>query len=78
MTPRNPRRVPRLKRNRRFTTHGNRSSVMIVRLENFYDFRNWKDVIRYKTRLRDGLHSIGSTRLPRATLIRRVSPGRMN
>jgi hypothetical protein len=49
--------------------------VTIARLENFYDFRNWKDVTRYKTRLQDGLLSIGSTRLPRATLIRSTRRG---
>jgi hypothetical protein len=48
-----------------------------VSLENFYDFRNWKDVTRYKTRLQEGLHSIGSTRLPRATIWYGLA-GRMN
>lgn len=48
---------------------------MIAKLENFYDFRSWKDVTRYKTRLQEGLHSIGSTRLPKATLIHRVRCG---
>ena len=42
----------------------------IARLENFYDFRSSRDVTRYKMRLQAGLHSTGSTRLPRATLIR--------
>ena len=46
------------------------SSATIVKLANFYDFRSSRDVIRYKTRLQDGLHSTGSTRLPTATLIR--------
>jgi hypothetical protein len=48
---------------------------MIVKLENFYDFRNWRDVTRYKTQLQDGLRSIGSTRLPKATLIRIARAG---
>ena len=46
-----------------------------MRLENFYDFRSWKDVTRYKTRLQDALHSTGSTRLPKATLIRSTRAG---
>lgn len=51
------------------------SSATTVKLANFYDFRNWRDVTRYKTRLQDGLRSTGSTRLPTVTLIRREPHG---
>jgi hypothetical protein len=47
-----------------------RSNAIAWRLDNFYDFRNWRDVTRYKTRLQDALHSTGSTRLPRVTVTR--------
>jgi hypothetical protein len=50
-------------------------SVTIAKLENFYDFRSSRDVTRYKTRLQDALHSTGSTRLPKATLIHLRRPG---
>ncbi len=43
---------------------------MTLKVANFYDFRDWRDVIRYKTRLQDALHSTGSTRLPTVTLTR--------
>ncbi len=48
---------------------------MRARLRNFYNFRNWRDVTRYKMRLQDALHSTGSTRLPTVTLTRRVPRG---
>jgi hypothetical protein len=51
---------------------------MIARLDNFYNFHNWRDVIRYKTQLQDALRSTGSTRLPTVTLIRRVRSGPTN
>jgi hypothetical protein len=51
--------------------------VISLKLDNFYDFRDWRDVTRYKTRLQDALHSIGSTRLPRVTVIRHKRPGPM-
>jgi len=50
-------------------------SATIVKLDNFYDFRNWRDVTRYKTQLQDALSSTGSTRLPRVTLIRQNNSG---
>ena len=46
-----------------------------MKLDNFYDFRDWRDVTRYKTRLQEGLRSTGSTRLPRVTVIPRKRPG---
>jgi hypothetical protein len=78
--PQRPRRRPPLRRApfpppSKKSTISNPSSATTVKLENFYDFRNWKDVTRYKTRLQDGLHSTGSMRLPRATLTRREPPG---
>jgi hypothetical protein len=69
------RRIPPNKRNARFERPRNLSSVTVLKLENFYDFRNWKDVTRYKMRLQDGLLSTGSTRLPTATLIGRERRG---
>lgn len=51
---------------------------MSVRLKNFYNFRNWRDVTRYKTRLQDALHSTGSTRLPTVTLTRPAPRGPTN
>lgn len=74
------RRPPRTMRCRRFAKRAqisdNRSSVTTRKLVNFYDFRNSKDVIRYKMRLQDGLHSTDSTRLPTEILIHseRVGP----
>lgn len=62
----------------RFALSFNPLSVMSVRLENFYNFRNLRDVTRYKMRLQDALHSTGSTRLPRVTLIRHAPPGPTN
>jgi hypothetical protein len=41
-----------------------------MKLDNFYNFRDWRDVTRYKMRLQDGLHSTDSTRLPRVTVTR--------
>ncbi|MCG8451378.1 MAG: hypothetical protein MI725_17570 [Pirellulales bacterium] len=46
-----------------------------LRLDNFYNFRNWRDVTRYKMRLQDALHSTGSTQLPKMTLIRSEQVG---
>ncbi|QEG37839.1 hypothetical protein Pr1d_51870 [Bythopirellula goksoeyrii] len=46
-----------------------------MRLKNFYNFHDWRDVTRYKTQLQDALHSTGSTRLPTVTLIRSVRSG---
>ncbi len=58
-----PRTAPFARQNSRSNANSP-SSATTVKLENFYDFRNWKDVTRYRTRLQDGLHSTGSTRLP--------------
>ncbi len=46
-----------------------------MKLDNFYNFRDWRDVTRYKTRLQEGLHSTGSTRLPTVTVTRSKRPG---
>ncbi len=44
-----------------------------MRLDNFYNFRDMRDVTRYKMRLQEGLHSIDSMRLPTVTVRRRTS-----
>ena len=72
--PKLTRRAPRLTRQPRFDP----SSEISLKLGNFYDFQDWRDVIRYKTRLQEGLRSTDSTRLPRATLIRSRRTGRTN
>ena len=58
-----------------FARRTNRSNVTSVRLKNFYNFHDWRDVTRYKTQLQDALHSTGSTRLPTVTLTRTVPSG---
>ena len=60
----------------RFAKRANRSSETIVKLVNFYDFQQPRDVIRYKTRLWEGLQSIGSTRLPTVIVIHNRPNGR--
>jgi len=46
-----------------------------MRLDNFYNFRDWRDVTRYKMQLQEGLRSIDSMRLPRVTVTPVKRPG---
>ena len=55
-----------------------RSNVTKWKLSNFYDFRNLRDVTRYKMQLQDALRSTDSMRLPTVTVIRRKRFGPTN